>query len=453
MEVGISEVLAARDRRVEKQLALLARFGASLICFTMNIPGPEKENDLIRRGFAIGLFQLRAQLRGEGLSILHFEQSRESSGFTAYFSVQASGNRLKALTVQIEDGTPVGRLFDMDVLTPDGEKISREQLGLPRRRCLLCGRDAAVCGRSRAHSVAQLQEKVRQLLWEAVRAQYSRQTARIATQSLLYEVCTTPKPGLVDRQNCGSHTDMDIFTFSASTAALFPYFETCAAIGMDTAELPPKEAFARLRFPGKIAEQEMYRATGGVNTHKGAIFSMGLACAAVGRLWNQALTPDAVLEACAQMTGGITEELTSGSDTAGKRLYQKYGVTGVRGQAEHGFPAVREVGLPVLEQGLSRGLSLNDAGCAALLALIAAAQDTNLIARGGRDAQRQAAEKVAALIRQTPFPSKAALEELDMDFQEKHLSPGGSADLLAMCYFLHFLSDIQEKPGSEQDPQ
>ena len=94
-------------------------------------------------------------------------------------------------------------------------------------------------------------------------------------RALLYEVCATPKPGLVDRHNCGSHRDMDIFTFVDSTAALAPYLEDAVRLGQESAALPPEETFRRLRHRGFLAERGMFRTTGGVNVHKGAIFSVG----------------------------------------------------------------------------------------------------------------------------------------------------------------------------------
>ena len=94
----------------------------------------------------------------------------------------------------------------------------------------------------------------------------------------------TPKPGLVDRLNCGSHRDMDMYSFLASAASLYPYFEACVKTGRETADRPAPETFAALRFPGKLAEAGMRKATGGVNTHKGAIFTLGLLCGALGRL-------------------------------------------------------------------------------------------------------------------------------------------------------------------------
>ena len=122
----------------------------------------------------------------------------------------------------------------MDVLRPDGSKVDRQELDLEARTCLICGGIAQNCARSRTHTVDQLREKTEELLETALANYESKKIARLACQALLYEVAATPKPGLVDRANSGSHKDMDFFTFQASAAALWPYFETCARIGMDS---------------------------------------------------------------------------------------------------------------------------------------------------------------------------------------------------------------------------
>lgn len=189
----------------------------------------------------------------------------------------------------------------------------------------------------------------------------------------------------------------------------------------------------------------MYAASSGANTHKGAVFSMGLLCGGLGRLdrdlWPQ---PERVLAEIAAMTAGTVERELSGltgetARTAGQRFYVQYGVTGVRGQAEAGFPAVRDWGLPVLEAGLAQGKSPDEAGAAALLALLAHTTDTNLIARGGIRTQRETAARMEALLREEPYPCRETLERLDRAFTEGGLSPGGSADLLSLCWMLHFL--------------
>ena len=100
-----------------------------------------------------------------------------------------------------------------------------------------------------------------------------------------------------------------------------------------------------------------------------------------------------------------------------------------------------EHGLPTLEEGLTRGLSLNEAGCAAMLTILAHTVDTNMIARGGYALQQERAAQLRELLARTPYPVRAALEELDQTYIRENLSPGGSADLLALCYLLHFLKE------------
>lgn len=442
MEVSLMEMLEARERRVLRQRQLLEQYGSALLCFTMNIAGPVKNSPLILRGFRMGSRLLEQQLLTARVEILHREEICEKTGCEKLYVLGCDPIAAKKIAVLLEDHTQAGRLFDMDVLRADGSKVERQELGLEGRKCLICGGMAQSCARSRAHTVAQLQERTAQLLEDALTEYESRRIAGHACRALLYEVAVTPKPGLVDRHNSGSHRDMDFFTFQSSAAALWPYFRDCAAIGLTTRELAPEEVFRKLRIPGMLAEGEMLRATGGVNTHKGAVFSLGILCAAAGRLGEN--DPEGLLEECRRMTAGLVAEDFQGltpenAKTVGQKLYLQYGIAGVRGQAEAGFPAVREAGLPVLEAGLARGLSLNDAGCAALLALMAAAVDTNLIARSDYETQQKIAWEIAYLLRENPFPGEDLLRKMDEAFREKNLSPGGAADLLALTWFLHLM--------------
>lgn len=445
MEVTLFEMLEARERRAARQQALREACGKTMVCFTMNIAGPVKNNALIRRGYALGKRLLRQQLMAAGIPIVHFEEVRENTGNEAFFLLDAAPLAVKAVTVEIEEHAPVGRLFDMDVLCPDGRKVDRQELGYSGRKCLICGDMAQVCARSRAHTVAELQEKTWEILGKALDDADSADAARLACQALLYEVATTPKPGLVDRENSGSHRDMDFFTFQASAAALYPYFSQCVKIGRERPDA--RETFRRLRLPGKLAEGKMLHATGGVNTHKGAIFSMGILCGALGRLEReQWADPERVLAECAAMTQGLVisdyADLTpEKAKTAGQKLYLQYGITGVRGQAEAGFPTVLKVGLPKLEAGLSLGKSINESGCAALLAMLAKTVDTNMIHRGGYEVQQEVMKTLSELLEEEDFPSKETLEGLDAEFTRKNLSPGGTADLLALVYMLHFLKE------------
>jgi len=441
--VELPQMLESRERRAWRQRELLERYRLPLVSFTMNIAGPVKNSPSIRRGFLLGRELLLGQLARVKAPVVFSQEVDEDTGCEGLYVVDLAPRALKAITCGIEDNTPLGRLFDLDVLSPTGEKLDRES----PRRCLICGGPAKDCARSRAHTVRELQQKTHDLLESALEDWDAGAAASLAVRALLYEVCTTPKPGLVDRDNNGSHRDMDIFTFMDSSASLWPYFDQCVRVGRRTAARPGEETFAALRWPGKLAEGRMLGDTGGVNTHKGAIFSLGLVCAALGRLdrerWAE---PETVLSQVASMTKETLErELadSAGDDaaTAGRRAYRQYGVTGVRGQALAGFPSVLEHGLPVLEEGLDSGKSLDQAGSAALLALLANTVDTNMISRGGIDAQREASDRLRELLSREPYPGRETVSALDREYIRKNLSPGGSADLLAICYLLHFLRE------------
>lgn len=256
--------------------------------------------------------------------------------------------------------------------------------------------------------------------------------ARLAREALLAEVSATPKPGLVDRNNSGAHRDMNYQTFLDSAAALEPFFYDFFVLG---AETPENRLLPALRARGLIAEQAMFHATGGVNTHKGALFSLGLLCAACGALDARGtfLTPEELCGFVSRLTRGITAELHS-ADTNGGRAFHCTGAAGVRGEAERGFPAVRELALPLYRERLTAGMTPNDAAVRTLICLISRVEDTNLLTRGGEEGARWAREQASAL--EGSF-SIGRAEALDNAFIARNLSPGGCADLLALALFLH----------------
>ena len=436
MEVSLLEILDARENRVQKQQELLQKYGKTLICFTMNIPGPIKVSPKIDAAFRYGNSLIQSFF-----TVLYQEDTSANTGFERFYVVKEDPTYVKGECVDIEDRmspAPWGRLYDMDVLTPDGKKLSREGLGLPSRKCLICDQDAAICGRSRAHSVVALQKAVDRLLEGCIEEFLSEECANLA---IWQELITTPKPGLVDCNNSGSHRDMDKDTFHKSRDAIWGYIEACIYAGLKPGA--PKELFQSLRIMGMEAEKKMLEATGGVNTHKGAIFTMGIAAAAAARCFPDT-RPETVLSYCAEMTKGLVAQDFGGiiqPKTAGERLYMEHGITGIRGQAEQGFPAVLNVGLPVLRNGLSRGLSLNDAGCATLLHLLMVTDDTNMINRSDLATLREIQGRLQAFLADDPYPDLSVIEELDREFIRRNLSPGGSADLLALTYFLHFLNN------------
>ncbi len=451
------QILSARERRAARQRRLLNKYGTSLICFTMNIIGSKKTGPLIKAGFELGDHVLRAQLKAERLPILYSEQHTTKAGYEALYVVDAVPSHLKCITADIEDSMPVGRLFDMDVLDAEGVHWDRGKVGFDRRRCLLCNDLATVCARERRHPPEEVLKKTERLLEDAVIKYDAEHIAQVAVQSLLHELCTTPKPGLCDRRNNGSHTDMDLFTFTASASSLWPYFKVCARIGMYTRDEAPTFTFEKLRFAGKTAEQEMLEATGGVNTHKGAIFTLGLLCGAMGRLRRaQRVDPARVCAEAAAMTRGLVEHDLHGLEdpaTAGEQQFAKHGITGIRGEAESGFPSILNAALPILTEGLQNGMTYNDAGRSALLHLIAAIDDTTLIHRSDGATAKRVRRHMRDILTTNRFPDRRTAEQLDDTFIRHGLSVGGAADLLAATYFLHTFRTEGVKPAPPAEPE
>lgn len=439
-EISLTEILEAREHRVAVQQELLHRFRKPLICFTMNIPGPVKHTPLIARGFADGCRALLHSLEAANIAVLHWDATENVTGCEAFCVADAPAERLKAMAAAIEDGSPVGRLFDMDVLDIDGQKLTRDTVGGKSRDCIVCGKAGLGCASRRVHSIAELQAATNRLLTEHFAKIDEERFAHLAVSALLEEVHTTPKPGLVDRRNTGSHKDMDLAVFEVSAQTLRPYFAQCFRIGRETADLPPASTFCALRAAGLEAEKAMYAATFGVNTHKGVIYSMGILCGALGRLWkpeNPAVSIEKLLAECVGLvTESAAADLAKGGDTAGLKLYEKTGLSGIRGEVADGLPSVANIALPAFRQALESGLDRNSAGLRALLQLIAKVEDTNLYHRGGQAGADFAKAQAAALL---PHPTQAQLEALDDTFIEKNLSPGGCADLLAITYFLDSL--------------
>ena len=439
MEATLQEILAARENRARKQKDLLSRFQKPLLCFSMNIPGPEKCNADISVGFTVGNLLLQEKL--SPTKLLHFEKHQSHAGCEAYYVVDMDAQTLKQIAIEIENTDPIGRLFDMDVLDEQGQHISRTDYGFAPRKCLICQQDARICARSRNHGLNVLIKRTNELLEITATQWLAEYIGNTACCALIQEVNTTPKPGLVDNNNTGAHKDMGLMHFIISADTLRPYFSRFAQEGMNTRSMPAVETFCRIRPIGRDAEEAMLQATGGVNTHKGAIFSMGLLCAAAGRIPPHCWSMETLLEECASMAKGIVASdfaniTRETAQTAGERIFAEFGIAGVRGQAEAGFPAVRHIAFPLYKKALQKGYSDNDAGSITLLHLIATTDDTNLIRRSNRAQQLGLRHQISDILKKNPFPEKETILQLDREFIQNNLSPGGCADLLAMVYFL-----------------
>lgn len=257
----------------------------------------------------------------------------------------------------------------------------------------------------------------------------------MAVACLHAELALAPKPGLVTPFDTGSHDDMDAGTFLRSLFALRHYFRAVERAGAEDA------SFAVLRVHGLAAETAMLAATGGINTHRGAIFSLGLlvaAAAACRREQQRSASADAVCLAVQRWAADLTFAPLD-PDSPGQRACRRHGVTGVREQAAAGYPVLRTHALPAMRAALNAGLSRDAARCHTLMVLVAELDDLNLLHRGGADGLHWARAQAAAFVADggAHVPGwHARLQTISDAFVARRLSPGGSADLLACCDFL-----------------
>jgi triphosphoribosyl-dephospho-CoA synthase len=267
--------------------------------------------------------------------------------------------------------------------------------------------------------------------------------ATAAATALLSELETWPKPGLVSHVDSGSHTDMDVRTLRASAAAITPFFGQLTIAGASGSGMDG------LRKIGVAAECAMLAATAGVNTHRGAIFGLGLICAAAGAAWSNIIRAErfwraSELSAIVRHRWG--QAILRGPiplRSHGTDAMRQFGAGGARAQAAAGFPHALDIGLPALRLG--RKLAPCDPEAARIqvfFALLASMEDTNLLHRGGATGLRFAQDAATGFIAeggagQVEWRQRAAA--IHHAFVARRLSPGGSADLLAITLFLDAL--------------
>ncbi len=262
----------------------------------------------------------------------------------------------------------------------------------------------------------------------------STQLANLAVESLVEELSLTPKPGLVDKLDQGSHHDLTFSIMMESAKSLHNTFYemSMAAYGKQ----PSQELREKIGEIGRAGEAEMFRVTSGVNTHKGAIWSLGLITAAaaihLGRCTENQLcfTAGAIAKYEDRF---IPPQLTNGI-----KVVQKYGVHGAKIEAQLGFPHLRNYGLPMFKEALSK-YDYETAKFYSFLTLVANLDDTCILHRGGMEGLVYAKKCANNVLKSNRLQELHAMNE---NFIERNLSPGGSADLLASTIYVYKISQL-----------
>ena len=454
--VSLEEILNARENRVKIQQKMLQKAPTCLLSFTLNIPGPVKVFPYTKWAYEVG-----SSIISKGVSLLNGDvleqfEAKNETGWDGFFALNLPPEEIKTYLLEQEEHHPLGRLFDFDVLRTDGSKLSRQELGFPERTCLLCGNPAFLCGRSRTHSAQELLAKEIELMENFFISRLSNHIGLLMQKALFYEVNTSLKPGLVDRLHNGSHKDMGLSTFIKSAYSLSDYFCQCVKEGLscDCSKKDLPLLFQKLRSIGKQAEKTMLFATQGINTHKGIIFSGGILCGAIGyyistnsRDISSENFLSSLSEICRYMLPALLNDyLTLTQNTAktnGEKLYLEYKITGIRGEAKEGFPHLFNTGFPLFQAVLKEDFTLWQAGLITLLHYIAYTEDTNLIIRSDYQLACKIQKDLQKFLNHATYEEHLSiLPKLDHFFVSQNISPGGSADMLALTYFLYFIQNI-----------
>lgn len=264
--------------------------------------------------------------------------------------------------------------------------------------------------------------------------------ADTATQALIDEARLSPKPGLVDSRSSGAHQDLNLDLMVRSAHSLTPTFYALALHSWQRpADIALRQDIGRL---GRAGEAQMMVETGGVNTHRGAIWAMGLLVSAVA-MQPESLLPQHIAQRAAKIAA-LPDAFSPKKFSKGSHAVQRYQVPGAREEAQGGFPHIIDCALPQLHRSRSRGASESEAQVDALLAVMTRLTDTCVLSRGGLPAlhaMQQGAQAVLAAGGMHSVAGRQQLRRLERRMLADNVSPGGAADLLAATLFLDSVSE------------
>lgn len=384
----------------------------SLLSFSLNLAGPHKRGPLADFFFAAALTLLVDELSRRFGKLKEPLIRAGRAGAWALLEVPTDAQSCKAFCLELEDGLPAGLLWDLDVYVPEtGQKLSRSTLGWAERPCLICGRKVSFCARSRAHSWQELERESRRLMKEALLSEAADALWLAAEKSLFYEALATPKAGLVDRLDQGAHTDMDIFSFVDSSLALGPslrkFIEAGMASSVNRDNSDKIGTFKTLAVLGQQAERSMFRASGGVNTQQGLIFSLGFLLFAAGqRLRERMEALDRAFEQreSEELHQDVTQalfptatELATGASALATAFLDWRGDSeesrqrGARAAVLSGYRESLSA-LTILRRERAEGGDEDESSLAALLYLMSRIEDSNILRRAALRQHAQAQE-------------------------------------------------------------
>lgn len=446
----IEEFLFDREKRVEHQEELMRNNkDKTLVTIRVNYPGIEKSNYITDDIVNIIYSDI---ITYHDRYIVYNDKYKNREGLVCHLLFDVDFVRIKKLMIDIEEKHPLGRCVDIDVYTfKDGKVIgiSRSHLYKAPRKCFICDLDAKICSRAQSHSIEEIKEYFNEVYKKYIESQkkteeVSYQTSQMSLKAMISEVSTFPSFGLVSPVSTGSHKDMDYYTFLNSSMAIVPHLKEMARVGYSYKN--PEDIFAAIRKIGIICEEDMFKATKNINTHKGMIFLMGICISAVAKNLYEGKSFENIKEIIIEMVKDILDDFENLHKkeklTHGEKLYLEHGFTGIRGQVKDGLSVIFDNIIPKYDNSTSSG---NDLYIQILISLMALVEDSTVVYRQDIETLKKV-QKDAKLLLELGEIDKTKQEKMIIDLEkeyiEKNISPGGCADLLAISIFM---LDIKNK--------
>ncbi len=419
--------LQARDARQHLLGATLtsaqSTHKATVLFLGTNIPGPDKFRPGSTALIQHAMVSLQAAI---GLEMLHADS--DLLGPFRMAVAQASPEAVKAVAMAVETDLPAARLLDIDVYRSDGTQVDRAAVQAPARPCLLCVEPAGACIRLGRHAAIELREVVDQHLRPWVPGIPSTTPSKLAlalVQGARQELQVTPKPGLVDGLDSGSHRDLTYINMEASAGLLSIYFDE---ILRSFSQQRPLQDFVQA---GRDAEGRMVHAIQ-ANAHKGYIFLSGLVLLALCECQGDLTRLRSTISQLA------TRFFTQFDPPGGNTVRHRQAVGGIQAEAQQGLPAIFECGVPRYLEALNAGWHREDAAFYLMAMLMQTVEDTTAIQRCGPEGLQRVkrdGRRLQHLLESRQCP-KAWLSELNLDYQRLGLTMGGVADCMALTFAL-----------------
>lgn len=446
---NLDEFLDAREKRVEKQKELIAQYKSSLISMRCNYPGEEK-NSFISNSIVEAIYKEIVDIFQNKILNVHKIESLEGKSYL--LNIKMDSLELKKIVMEVEENHILGRCVDIDVFSEKGTPISRKYFGLEKRKCYICNEMAFVCSRKKTHTLKELEKEIEKkysfyLKMSKKNEKISEILGDLALKAMILEVSAAPSFGLVSPLTSGSHKDMDYYTFLESSFTIKPYLKKMANFGYSS--FPLELIFKKIRKVGIEAEKKMFLATKDINTHKGMIFLMGIAVTAAAKAHYENMGFQDISKIIVNMCSEIMEDFkdlkSKKSLTHGEKLYLEYGIKGIRGEVVGGLENIFSGGLDILEESLKKDSSINLAMIQTLIFFMKTLEDSTILHRHGVKILNEVKKDADFLLKKGGVYSENGLKEImkmEKRYIELGISPGGSADSLAVTLFLYEIKKI-----------